>query len=80
MIGSAANYYMKAGVDASLYSKHQFGNWFTYLQNAKAIPLKMVIDNSQLTIESTATSVISMKLNQSLFSLPANAKTIKSPY
>jgi hypothetical protein len=70
----------KLPVDASLYSKHQFGNWFTYVQNAKAIPLKMIIDNAQLTMESTATSVKSMKLDQALFSLPANAKTIKSPY
>lgn len=67
-------------VDAKLYSKHKFGNWYEYLSRSNALPLKMVIDNAQFVLESVATEVKPMKLEKSFFELPANAKTMKSTY
>jgi hypothetical protein len=70
----------KLPVDTKLYANHQFGNWYAYLQKTNAVPLKMIIDNAQFTMESVATDVKSVKLDKVLFMLPANTKTTKSPY
>jgi len=70
----------KLPVDSKLYSNHKFGNWYAYLSKANAIPLKMTIDNEQFTMESVATDVKVMKLDASLFILPANVRVVKSPY
>jgi len=70
----------KLPVDSKLYSNHKFGNWYAYLSKANAIPLKMTIDNEQFTMESVATDVKVMKLDASLFILPANVQVVKSPY
>ncbi|WDF56447.1 hypothetical protein [Mucilaginibacter sp. KACC 22063] len=70
----------KLSVDSKLYSNHQFGNWYAYLSKANAIPLKMVIDNVQFRMESVATEVKLMKLEDNFFALPANVQVVKSPY
>ena len=70
----------KLGVDARVYANHKNGNWYDYLNIAKAIPLKMIIDNQQFTMESVASEVNPMKLDDKEFQLPENAKTGKSPY
>jgi hypothetical protein len=70
----------KIGVDVSFFTGHLFGNWYDYLKVAKALPLKMVVDNAQFTLTSIATEVEEMKLNDEEFQLPENAKTAKSPY
>jgi hypothetical protein len=70
----------KIGVDPTLFSKHLFANWFDYIKVAKALPLKMVVDNAQFTMTSIATSVKEMKPDSKEFQLPENAKTAKSPY
>lgn len=67
-------------LDPSKFSKHKFGNWDVYTQKTKSIPLKMIIDSPQFTIESMATEVKPMKLDEKEFRLPENAKTEKSPY
>ena len=51
-----------------------------YLSRTKSIPLKMVIDGAQFTMESIATNVSSEKLDDTLFQLPPDAKLEKSPY
>jgi len=68
------------GIDAKLFANHQYGNWYNYLSQAHAVPLKMTIDNPQFTLESVATDVTPMKLDSREFELPANAQTQKSPY
>ena len=73
-------YTSKLPVNAQLYEKHLFGNWYFYLKIAGAIPLKMIINNPQLTIESIATKVEKDALPDNFFLLPANVKTIKNPY
>jgi hypothetical protein len=70
----------KLPVDSKLFKNHQFGNWHAYLAKANAVPLKIVIDSPQFTLESVATAVQPMKLNQALFGLPADVQTMKSPY
>jgi len=67
-------------VDSKLYAKHQYGNWYAYLSKANALPLKIVIDNTQFTMESTATAIKPIKLDKKMFQLPVGAKTAKSPY
>ena len=70
----------KLPLDAALFSTHQFGNWYAYLSKAKAVPLKMIIDSPQFSIESVATEIKPGKLDNSLFALPAGIATTKSPY
>ena len=68
-------YYYNASIqcDPSLFAKHNFGNWNAFLQRTKALPLKMVINNAQFSMESIATEVKPAKLDDSIFSIPANA-------
>ena len=70
----------KLGVDTKLFVNHKYGNWYDYLKQANALPLKMIVDNQQFTIESVATEVKPMKLDNNEFQLPENVKTGKSPY
>ena len=70
----------KLGVDVSLYTKHLYGNWYDYLKEAKALPLKSVVDTEQFSLTSLATEVKAMKIDDSEFKLPPNAKTAKNPY
>lgn len=67
-------------VDVSLFENHKFGNWYAFLKESNSLPLKMVIDNAQFTMENIATEVKEMKLNEKDFQLPDNTKTAKSPY
>lgn len=70
----------KIPADSKLFMNHKFGNWYAYLSKANALPLKTIIDSEQFTIESVATKVIPMNLEQAFFSLPANIETTKNPY
>lgn len=60
----------KLGVNDSLFSRHAYGNWAAYLSYAKALPLKMVIETPQFKMESVATEVVPLKLEDSFFILP----------
>jgi len=66
-------------VDASLFANHKFNNWYDYLKVAKAVPLKMVVEQDQIIITSEAIAVKPIKLNDDLFVLPAH-ELVKSPY
>jgi hypothetical protein len=70
----------KIGVDTKLYVNHKFGNWYDYMKQANALPLKMIIDNEQFVLEGVATEIKPMKIDDKEFKLPENSKTIKSPY
>lgn len=70
----------KLPADPKLYANHKYGNWYAYLSQAKALPLKIVIDNAQFTMEGVATEIKPMTLDAAMFTLPADAKTVKSPY
>ncbi len=70
----------KLPLDGKLYEKHKFGNWAAYLAKANAVPLKIVVDNEQFSIESIATAVKPMAIDAKEFELPAGMQTQKSPY
>lgn len=67
-------------VDSKLYKKHLYGNWYAYLAKANALPLKTIIRNEKFIMESTATEVKPMKLDDSFFTLPQGSKTEKSMF
>ena len=67
-------------VQQDLYKGHRYGNWYAYLSKAGAVPLKIVIETPQFSMESVATGVHPLKLSNAFFSLPAGAQTMKSPY
>ena len=70
----------KLKVDPKLFEKHKFGNWNEVISRTNSLPLKMIIDSPQFTIEWTATEIAPMKLDANLFELPADSKVEKSPY
>jgi hypothetical protein len=59
----------KLSIDPTNYVNHKLGNWYTYVSMAKAVPLKIEIENPQFSIVFIATSVKPMKLNDSIFHL-----------
>jgi hypothetical protein len=69
-----------AKVDASLFVNHKFGHWDEVTRKCNALPLKMIINNEQFVMESIATEILPMKLDDSIFSLPAGVKTEKSQF
>ncbi|OYU83279.1 MAG: hypothetical protein CFE24_12055 [Flavobacterium sp. BFFFF2] len=75
-------YYFNAvlAVDPTVFTNHQYGNWFAYLSKSHALPLKSIIETPQFIMESTATAVKPMTLDKSIFDLPTGIKTAKSPY
>ncbi len=70
----------KLSVEAKLFVNHKFGNWYDFVSKANALPLKSVIENVQFSLESIATNIKEMKLDNSFFALPTNSKSMKSPY
>ncbi|MDB5281744.1 MAG: hypothetical protein JWO06_819 [Bacteroidota bacterium] len=70
----------KLGIDTKLFVNHKYGNWYDYLKQSNAVPLKMVIDTKEVTIESVATEIKPMKLAATEFQLAAGTKTDKNPY
>ena len=72
-------YSRKLAVDAKMFENHKYGNWYSFLDKAKAIPLKMVVDNPELKLTSIAISVEPMELSKSELELPEKMATTKSP-
>jgi hypothetical protein len=70
----------KLQIDPQLYEKHRFGNWNEVISRTRSLPLKMVIDNPQFSMECVAIEITPMKLESKVFELPADIKIEKSPY
>jgi hypothetical protein len=70
----------KFKIDPKLFENFRFGNWYAYVSTAKAMPLKMMIDSPQFTLESIATGIQEQKVNDQLFVLPVGATLEKSPF
>jgi hypothetical protein len=66
-------------VDPALFANHKFGNWSEYFSRTKSVPLKMVLQTKQFTLERTATQVKSMKIDKALMGFPAKTKLMKGP-
>src|ERR1019366_690921 len=67
-------------VDTKLFEKHKFVNWNDYLKQDHALPLKRTVNTNYFTMECIATEVTPMKLEDSLFELPADVEFKKNPY
>jgi hypothetical protein len=70
----------KLFVDSKLFLDHKYANWYEFLSRTNAMPLKYVIDYGQFILESVATEIKQIQLDDTIFDLPKNSKTIKSPY
>jgi hypothetical protein len=70
----------KLSLDTKLFVNHKFGNWYDFLSKSNSLPLKSIVDNGQFTLESVAIEIKEMKLDKTLFDLPADVKTMKSSY
>jgi hypothetical protein len=70
----------KFKIDPKVFENHKFGNLYEYVSKSGAVPLKIVIDNVQFTMESVAASVEVQKIDDGLFALPADATLEKNPF
>ncbi len=70
----------KFSADPQLFVNHKFGNWYDFLSRSNALPLKFTVDNEQFHLESEAVSAEALTLDNTIFELPANTQSIKSPY
>lgn len=70
----------KFPVDIKIYEKHKYGNWYEVVSRTGSLPLKLIIENQQIILETIATEIEPMLLDKSLFILPINVKTTKSLY
>lgn len=73
-------YHSTFSVDAVLYTAHKAANWAAFLSVAKALPLKMILENEQFVFESTAIRYKQEPIADTVFILPADAKMMESPY
>jgi hypothetical protein len=62
-----------------LFMKHKYGNYYYVLSRTHALPLKLVVETAQFSMESIVQEIKPMKLENSVFELPANLKLVKSP-
>jgi hypothetical protein len=65
----------KLPVNARLYERHKYAHWYAYLSKTHAVPLKIILENNQYKIESSASSLTAMKLEDHFFALPEGSKT-----
>lgn len=70
----------KLALDSKLFEKHKYGNWYDFLNRANAVPLKIVLDNAQLSLESVATEIKKSPIDKNLFVLPAGMNATINPY
>lgn len=80
-LGEQKYYYSsRLPVDAELFSKHKYSNMYEYLKRAHSVPLKMILNNKDFTMEAEAEEITPTELKSSLFKLPEGTKTEKNPY
>lgn len=62
-------YNRKYSVDPKLFSKHNYGNWYYIISKTKALPIKIVYETGEYIFSSTAISITSKKLSDTLFNI-----------
>lgn len=68
----------KFPINSKLYSKQLYQNWYDYLKRANAVPLKIIIESAEANVTMMATAITPMKLDDTMFTLPAGAKTAEA--
>jgi hypothetical protein len=68
---TTTTYYFSAKykVNAALFEKHKYGNWYYFVKKSGALPLKIVMEGPGAVMESTATEIKPMKLDANFFSI-----------
>lgn len=66
-------------VDYKLYEKHKYGNYDVYTAQAKALPLKLLVETEYFTMESIAVEIVPEVLSSDIFTLPDGLKLAKNP-
>jgi hypothetical protein len=73
-------YFLKYKVDADLYKKHNYGNWYFIISKTNSLPLKIVYENEQFISTSTAIEIKEMKLDKTFFEVPKNAIIVRAKW
>lgn len=73
-------YSPKLKADAKLFTNFKYQNFYEYISRTQALPLKMIIETPQFSLESVATEVKPTTLDAKLFAIPADSKLEKSPF
>lgn len=60
------------------YKKHHYGNWSFFVEKSSSVPLKIITENSQFSMESIATRIKPMKLDDQYFNANSKNPIIKS--
>ena len=60
----------KLSIDPKNFINHKLGNWYYYVSIAKAVPLKIEVENPQFNVVYIATGVKALKLEDSIFHMP----------
>lgn len=63
----------RVAVDARLFTRHRFGNYYDYVSKAQAVPLMYILDTKQFTVTSKAVFIKPGSLDPGMFALPAGA-------
>ncbi|RAJ00503.1 uncharacterized protein DUF4412 [Chitinophaga skermanii] len=69
----ATTYYYSAQLklDASKFAGHTSNNWAAYCEQSGAVPLKIVQEVNDYKVETTATQVMPLSLQETFFQIPA---------
>ena len=54
-------------IDPSYFKGHNYGNWYQYLEETNALPLKIITKNNFLHMEITAIKIIFTEVDDSEF-------------
>ncbi|GGA82720.1 hypothetical protein [Puia dinghuensis] len=65
-------------LDAALFSRHTYGGWAFFLGKTGCLPLKTVIDNDRIHIESVATEALELELKDNFFEVSPLLPLVKA--
>jgi hypothetical protein len=63
-------YNAKYSINPGFYKGHLFGNWYFYVKESKAVPLKIIMDTPEFKSTSTAIKIEEYKVDSAYFELP----------
>tara|TARA_R110000782_G_scaffold94646_2_gene178478 strand:- start:505 stop:1140 length:636 start_codon:yes stop_codon:yes gene_type:complete len=63
-------YNAKYSINPEFYKGHLFGNWYFYVKESKAVPLKIIMDTPEFKSTSTAIKIEEYKVDSAYFELP----------
>ena len=73
-------YNSKIAADPKLYTNHNYGLWYDFVSRSGALPLKMIVESAEFTMESTVVGIKPMVVETKVFTLPEGVQSVKSPY